>query len=382
MFSTLANIFGSPNIPVRVANDDTAFDTKEYPNISFIAKGNVQGSVKIVHDDTVDSGMVSTRLWVQQVKDADKIRITPSFDNKTCSVVMETPSGFGQPTVYHETMVMIPTATSSVEDVHLEAPNSTLFGDFLQNLKFRTLRGRFSNGTVDLKPLHATDEIDITTSNATITGHFESSKINLQTANGQISVIIKTLVSSDQKNVTPVQLRTSNAQIDVHLDASQAVRGLQLLAHSTNGKVTTGILLAQGATNPSLLDIGSTNAKLDINVDAAKLGNSLEIRSKTINGSITQSVMVPYQQVFQTSAISSNAPVNINLTNEFEGGFDLSTSNSSANVEGTGIHYSNEKKNAKTGTRGRGDLGFVTAKSSNGAINLRFYPGTQSSTSQ
>ncbi|KAF9167731.1 hypothetical protein DFQ26_003315 [Actinomortierella ambigua] len=377
MFTTLTNLFTKPSTPIRVPNDDTTFNTKEYPNVSFVAKGNLSGSVKIVHDGDVDTGLISTRLWVHNERDSEKITITPSFDSQSCSIVLETPSGFSQPMVYHETMVRIPTTTNKLEQVYLEAPNSTLFGDLLDNLTFRAFRARFTNGTVDLKPLQASDDIEIRTSNAAISGQFEASKVHLQTSNAQISAIVRVLGAASQSAASPVVLQTSNATVDAHLDASKAVRGVQLNTQTTNGKVTMGILLAEGATSASLIDISSTNGKLEINVDGSKLGNALDVRTKTSNASITQSIMVPRYQPFQTSATSSNSSIHINLTEDFLGRFDLATSNSSVNVEGSDIHYTNEKKSVKQGSRGKGDWGFVAAKTSNSSINLRFYPATK-----
>ena len=90
----------------------------------------------------------------------------------------------------------------------------------------------------------------------------------------------------------------------------------------------------------------------------------------------TEGYPIAYQP-FKGTLQSSNASVTGNLTEAFQGRFEVSTSNGSATVEGTDLSFDTDKKNNKHGTRGRGPSN-LTASTSNGSVNLRFYPAGES----
>ncbi|KAG0329784.1 hypothetical protein BGZ99_000520, partial [Dissophora globulifera] len=91
MFASICG--GQPHIPVRLSNDDTTFNPKEYPNVVFRAKGKMSGKITLVHggSETDESGLglISIRVWVNRESDKANVVIKPSFDGKTFSLRLE-----------------------------------------------------------------------------------------------------------------------------------------------------------------------------------------------------------------------------------------------------------------------------------------------------
>lgn len=92
MFSTLFGLVGQPKIPVRIPNDDSTFNPKEYPNVVFRSAGKISGKIRLVHGgedtDSNDLGRISTRIWVTRESDKDDLSITIERDNQTHSVFL------------------------------------------------------------------------------------------------------------------------------------------------------------------------------------------------------------------------------------------------------------------------------------------------------
>lgn len=93
MFSTLFGLTGQPKIPVRIPNDDSSFNPKEYPNVVFRSAGKISGKIRLVHGgedtDNNDLGRISTRIWVIRESDKDDLSITIERDNQTHSVFLQ-----------------------------------------------------------------------------------------------------------------------------------------------------------------------------------------------------------------------------------------------------------------------------------------------------
>jgi hypothetical protein len=90
MFSNITSAFGilqKPDIPVRIPNDDTSFNPKEYPNVIVSADGKMSGKVLLVHGgtetDETGLGLISTRVWVVNEADKEQVVISASFDQET-----------------------------------------------------------------------------------------------------------------------------------------------------------------------------------------------------------------------------------------------------------------------------------------------------------
>lgn len=89
MFSSIASAFcfRKPDIPVRIPNDDTSFNPKEYPHVIVSADGKMSGKVLLVHGgtetDETGLGLISTRVWVVNEADKEQVVISAKFDQET-----------------------------------------------------------------------------------------------------------------------------------------------------------------------------------------------------------------------------------------------------------------------------------------------------------
>ncbi|KAG0057246.1 hypothetical protein BGZ83_000659 [Gryganskiella cystojenkinii] len=382
MLQTISGIFGNPNIPVRIPNDDTTFNPKEYPNVVFLAQGRVSGKIRLVHggveSDESGQGLISTRIWVIREKDQEEVKITPTFNAQTFTLTLETPPHWGTNTrIYHETMIQYPSSLRSTESLTLDAPLTSLSaGEELANLFFGLLRGTFSNASASLKSIRA-EHVRIQTSNASIEGTFEAGLTDLLSSNGSIhaQVNVRDAENGDQGKVLT---ETSNASIDVQVSTTAAAKGLWMENTSSNGRLVVGALLAK-ADRASVINAVTTNARIECNIDASQTGQPLHVKHKTGNGSIKSSIMVPVNQPFRGTADTSNASVEVNLTEDFQGRFELATNNASCTVEGSELVLEKNSKTAKSGYRVQSDgQSDIKIHSSNGSTALRFYEAGES----
>ncbi|KAF9113646.1 hypothetical protein BGX27_001121 [Mortierella sp. AM989] len=379
----LSSVFGTvkqPSIPVRIPNDDSTFNPKEYPNVVFTATGKMTGKTLLVHGgeetDATGLALISTRIWVVRESDKHDIVIRPTFDEKTHTFTLEAPSNYAANNIYHETLIQYPRSVSCVGSLSVSAPNTSFTGDSLQSLAFESIRSTLTNGSIALDAVRA-DTVSLHTSNASISGTYEAGHIELGSSNGSISGKLNIRNALDG-NQSKVLTKTSNASLDIHVIVTEAIRGLWMENTTRNGKVTVGTLLGK-ADRASFINVSTSNGKIDFNLDASQSGQPLELQNRSSNGGIVASVMVPAGQHFKGIAETSNASVNVNLTEEFQGAFEIETSNSSATVEGSNLTLEQDKKTSKRGFRGQNGPGEFKIHDSNGSAALRFYPSGHSS---
>ncbi|KAF9923289.1 hypothetical protein BGZ65_008974 [Modicella reniformis] len=362
-------------IPVRIPNDDTTFNPKEYPNVVFLAKGKLHGKVHLIHDsaDTKEAalGLISTRIWVVHENDKRNVDIKPIFNNKTHTFHLDGPSDFTANSIYHETTIRYPRSSTTTESLTVEAPNTSLGGEHLENLVFDVFKTTLSNGAIVLETIRS-DVIQLKTSNAKIAGDFEAGHVDLSSSNGSITAKLNLQDALDgQQSV--VSTKTSNAHIDIHVTVAETIRGLWMDNQTRNGSLAVGVFLGQ-ADRASFIHSSTNNAKIDFNMDASQSGQPLEVENKSSNGGVTSSIMPSAYQRFKGSFESSNAGVNVNLTEAFQGNFTLETSNSSTKVEGSELFIDHDKKGYKHGHRVAEGGSQVKLQSSNSPVTLRFYP--------
>ncbi|KAG0326121.1 hypothetical protein BGZ99_010099 [Dissophora globulifera] len=376
MFASLVGLIHQPSIAVRVPNDDSTFDPREFSSLAFLAKGKIQGKIRLIHstENHMGLGTISTRLWVTKENDKDEVSVRVLRENKTLTVIVEGPSRFGSFNIYHETTILIPASTKHMDSLHLESANTSFSTDAIDSLTWGIVYAELSNSGIAVQSLHA-DTIRLHTSNSSLSGKFDAGHIDLTTSNGSISAKLSVLEAQDGRQ-SVVKTKTSNAPINLHVDATQTRQGLWMENTTKNGKVVVGALLGDAA-RPSCLNATSANAKIELNVDASQTGQPLEVNTNTSNATIVSSVMLPAYQSFKSIAQSSNGSVTVNLTDGFQGRFELETSNSPAAVEGSDLQFELDKKSTKRGTRGHG-VGNVKIVTSNAAASLRFYPGGES----
>lgn len=91
MFASLVGLLHQPSIALRVPGDDTTFNPKEYPNVTVIAQGKVQGKIRIIHNIHDDSGLglISTRIWVTKDNDKEEVAIRTRFEDRTITFTLE-----------------------------------------------------------------------------------------------------------------------------------------------------------------------------------------------------------------------------------------------------------------------------------------------------
>lgn len=91
MFASLVGFLHQPSISLRVPGDDTTFNPKEYPNITVIAQGKVQGKIRLIHNTDDDSGLglISTRIWVTKDNDKEEVAIRTRFEDRTLIFTLE-----------------------------------------------------------------------------------------------------------------------------------------------------------------------------------------------------------------------------------------------------------------------------------------------------
>ncbi|KAG0283384.1 hypothetical protein BGZ97_008568 [Linnemannia gamsii] len=376
MFASLVGLLHQPSIALRVPGDDTTFNPKEYPNVTVIAQGKVQGKIRIIHNIHDDSGLglISTRIWVTKDNDKEEVAIRTRFEDRTITFTLEGPRRFANLNIYHETTISIPSSVRTMENLIIDIPNSSLSGDGLQNLIWNKVKSDLSNSSIALETLHA-DTIDLRTSNSSISGSYEAGHIDLNTSNGSISAKLVVHEARDGRQ-SSVTTKTSNSGLELHVNATPTSKGLWMDNSTRNGKAIVGCLLGP-ASRGSYVSVTSANSKVELSLDASQTGQPLEVHTKTSNASIVTSIMVPQDQPFKGLAQSSNSSVTVNLTEAFQGRFDLATSNSSAVVEGTHLQLDTDKKSNKRGSRGQGSSD-VKLSTSNASLNLRFYPAGDS----
>lgn len=91
MFASLVGLLHQPSIALRVPGDDTTFNPKEYPNVTVIAQGKVQGKIRLIHNTDDDSGLglISTRIWVTKDNDKEEVAIRTRFEDRTLTFTLE-----------------------------------------------------------------------------------------------------------------------------------------------------------------------------------------------------------------------------------------------------------------------------------------------------
>ncbi|KAI1314377.1 hypothetical protein EDD11_002242 [Mortierella claussenii] len=376
MFASLVGLIHQPSIAIRVPNDDTTFNPKVFPSLTFIATGKVQGKIRLIHgtEDGSGLGMISSRIWVTKENDKEEVAVKTSLDDKTLAVTLEGPTRFGSFNIYHETTIQIPSSFRHLEQLRIEAPNTSFSGEALDQLAWSSIHSELSNSTIALQSLTA-DTISLRTSNSSISGQFSAGHIELSTSNGSISAKLKVLEAQDGRQ-SVVTTKTSNASVQLHVDAVSTKQGLHMENTTKNGKMIIGALLGPSEKS-SCLNASTQNSKIEFNLDASQTGQAVDVTNKTSNGSIVASIMVPPKQRFRGLAQSTNGSVIVNLTDDFEGRFELETSNSSAVVEGSHLQFDTDKKNSKHGRRGEGNSD-VTVSTSNSSAKLCFYPPGES----
>ncbi|KAF9438455.1 hypothetical protein BGZ76_007848 [Entomortierella beljakovae] len=375
MLASVFGVFKQPSISVRIPNDDSSFNPKEYPNVVFKATGKMSGKITLVHggketDDT-GLGLISTRIWVVQEQDKDEIHIKPTFDNKTHTFRLEAPEGFNVNNIYHETLIQYPRTAASVDSLSVAAPNTTFSGESLFSLLFGSISSALTNGSISLSTIRA-DTIRLHTTNSNISGDYDAGHIELQTTNGSISGALN-VRDALNGNQSVVSTMSTNGTLDLRVTATETTRGLWMENQTKNGKVIVGALLGK-ADRASIIKASTSNGKIDFNLDASQSGQPLEVHNTTSNGPVVSSTMLPACQAFKGAAVSSNGPVNVNLTEEFQGRFELDTSNGPSSVEGTNLTFEQNKKYSKHGYRVQNGPSEFKITTSNGPAALRFYP--------
>ncbi|KAF9934973.1 hypothetical protein FBU30_009395 [Linnemannia zychae] len=381
MFSSFASaIFnGKPEIPVRIPNDDTSFNPKEYPNVVVSAEGRMSGKVLLVHGgaetDETGLGLISTRVWVVNEKDKERVVITASFDKDTHTYHLETPKDYGFNSIYYETMVQYPSTTTSTNSLFFSLPNTSLSGSDLSRLAFGSIKTALSNGSLALYDLDS-EVTALYTTNGSISGNFRGGHVDLESTNGAITAKIQVRDAQDGAQ-SRINTKSTNGRLDIHALATETSRGLWMNNTSTNGGVTVGALL-QRADRTSVIQSMTSNGRIAVDIDASQTGQPLEIKQQTSNGSIKSNLMIPIDQPFHGNIQTSNGSIEANLTEAFQGSFDVSTSFSNAIVEGTDLTLTKSNKSTKQGYRGAEGPSQINVRSSNSSVALRFYPAGES----
>ncbi|KAG0027068.1 hypothetical protein BGZ81_005900 [Podila clonocystis] len=377
MFSTLFGLVGQPKIPVRIPNDDSTFNPKEYPNVVFKSAGKISGKIRLIHGEDGDNGLglISTRIWVTRESDKDDLSITIERDNQTHSVLFQAPDTWTSLDVHYETTVQIPSSTRRMQSLVVEGPNSSFSGENLQNLAWGSIRTALSNGSIQLTGVDV-ETLGLKTSNGSISGTYEGGHLDIQTTNGSITAKLRVRNAEDGRQ-SVISVGSNNSSVDLHVDGSATSRGMHLDTITTNGRLSVGALIVK-ASQASYINASTNNGSIGYNVDARQSGQPLEYTNRTANGSVVASVMVPVEQPFKGLVTSSNGSVTVNLTEDFHGRFDLDTSNSRSTVEGTDIQFDEEKKATKRGTRGGDGPSEIKIQSSNASTNLFFHPPGES----
>ncbi|KAF9306879.1 hypothetical protein BGZ74_002380 [Mortierella antarctica] len=377
MLASLVGFLQKPSIAVRLDGDDTRFSPEEFPNVVFAATGKVQGKIRLVHDvdDGSSLGQISSRVWVSKESDKDDVRVRTSFENKTFTYTLEGPTRFSALSIYHETLIQVPRSTTFMNSLRVDAPNTSFSGNDLLGLNWGSVTSQLSNSSITFQTLSA-DALSLCTSNASISGSFDAGQIELQTSNSSISAKLR--VKEDiHGRQSVVSTKTSNSSITLHVSAVEAIHGLWMDTITKNGKINVGALLGQFNTQSSFINLRTENSRIELNLDASQTGQPLEVNTKTSNATIESSIMVPRGEVFKSVVATSNSSANLNLTEDFQGQFEVETCNSSATVEGSGLSFDKDKKSYKAGTRGLGQSNVKVA-TSNASANLRFYPAGDS----
>ncbi|KAG0076458.1 hypothetical protein BGZ90_008660 [Linnemannia elongata] len=373
MFSNITSAFcfpQKPNIPVRIPNDDTSFNPKEYPHVIVSAEGKMSGKVLLVHGGTETDETGLGLVWVVNEADKEQVVISASFDKETHTYHLETPKEQCFNAIYYETMVQYPSTTTSTSSLSFSLPNTSLSGSDLSKLAFGSIKTALSNGSIALQDLNG-EITHLQTSNGSVSGSFDAGHIDLNSTNGSITAKISVRDAQDGSQ-SRINTRTTNGRLDIHARATQTTRGLWMNNSSTNGRVTVGALLNK-ADRTSVIHSTTNNGKVEVDIDASQTGQPLEVKQSTSNGAIRSNLMIPVDQPFQGHIQTSNGSIEANL-----GSFDLSTSHSSAIVEGTDLTLTKNNKSAKQGYRGAEGPSQIKLSSSNSSVALRFYPAGES----
>lgn len=195
-------------------------------------------------------------------------------------------------------------------NLRIDAPNTSLSSDALDNLQWDKVHVRLSASTVALQSLYA-DSIHIRTNNSGISGAFDAGNITLTTTNGPITAKLVVREPKDGRQ-SQVTIETSNAHVNLHVDATPTTSGLGMETKTKNGRIAMGTLLGP-ATMGSYIGAVNENGTIDFSLDASQTGQPLDIYNKTINGNVVSSIMVPHQQPFKGHVQNMNGSIAVNL---------------------------------------------------------------------
>lgn len=211
--------------------------------------------------------------------------------------------------------------------------------DVWDTISFDRISLRTSNAHVNVKSITTEDGL-VYSSNGAIKGHFNSgSFLKLTTSNGPIQVSVSLLNQEDGK-ASGLKMTTSNSKIDADVD---------LITPSGHGGI-------------------------------------FDVETRTSNGHVTlEYTNMPVNAVLKSETQSSNAAMNVKLHSNFEGSFDVDTSNAAVMLKelhaedpsGQGRRRAVTQRREKYRLRGSAYWdenkeieGRATVKTSNGRVEL------------
>ncbi|ORZ18899.1 hypothetical protein BCR42DRAFT_411812 [Absidia repens] len=220
-----------------------------------------------------------------------------------------------------------------------------------------------------------TDRVELITTNAAIifdTPRWEGDTLALTTTNGEIK-IAAVMEAGDW-----LRVQSSNGNL-ISTNTLTAKDKLEMI--TTNGKISTQSLIVK-----DVLHVSTTNAAINLEsrVSAEQLliestNAQLELRELSAESSLTASTSnaqinarVVAEKDPRVRFSTKNAPVNIQMTKEYEGQLLAKTSRQNKVViDDSNITYDTNQRHYKQGRRLKGD-GDLTVETSNSDIRLSF----------
>jgi len=236
--SKVFGISGSctPSIKLEGKNE-YLFEPSDVEGLIFSVKGfSSQGSVIIREDPLAHHYInVTNTIYISEDSLQDEVRVESSIIDKDATINVITPSfDVGNKCVRVDTIITFPSKVKYFRSLAVDAPNSWISAERLNNIDFAFVNLKTAHGHVFADYLSFT-EGEIATVNGNVRGNYAvAEKLEIKNVNGIVDV--EPHVHPWADNVA-IGIRSVNGHIDAHVRDLSETQIVKFKAHSANGGI-------------------------------------------------------------------------------------------------------------------------------------------------
>ncbi|CDH57277.1 predicted protein [Lichtheimia corymbifera JMRC:FSU:9682] len=315
---------------------------------------NIQGHVSTGYVEIVPvekGGAIDTDIEITPFKDLKDFRF--SVDDRTGALNINFPS-LSWRCIDVKMRIYVP---SNARSVWVSVSNIPIRVD--RSLHVDRLELKTTNAKIHLKQGWIGNEMILRTKNSQIKadgGLQAKDLISIRTSNGAIDI------DGDMQSGSTVDIETSNGSI-----SAGNVRANHVTADTSNSSIKMNSVHAH--------DITAKTSNANINLDHV-YSDGLVV-AHTSNSRINMDVAGDASRL-QVRCVTSNSKINLNMSKDFVGVFDIKTSSGNKaivedNMYPSSLHYEIDKESHKMGYRHKKEAaGSISAKTSNSKVELSF----------